>query len=210
MQKIMLQNVKNPTLTVRGASVFQGALARDAQQALLQDVRDIVRAAPLYQPVMPSGRKMSVRMTAAGSFGWVSDQRGYRYEERHPNGGAWPAIPQNILEIWDQVTGFRRAPECCLVNFYEASARMGLHQDNDEKDFTAPVLSISLGDDGLFRIGNVARGGKTESIWLCSGDIVVLGGAARLAHHGIDRIRSGTSDLLRDGGRLNLTLRVVT
>lgn len=210
MQKISLQNAQRPTVLVRGAAVYQGALDRAAQQDLLRVVREIVRAAPLYQPVTPTGRKMSVRMSAAGAFGWVSDKRGYRYAPQHPDGLPWPEIPASILSLWDQVAGYQRRPECCLVNFYSPDARMGLHQDRDEQDFSAPVVSISLGDDGLFRVGNTTRGGKTESIWLRSGDIVVMGGTARLAYHGIDRVRAGSSDLLRDGGRLNLTLRVVT
>ena len=106
-------------------------------------------------------------------------------------------------------TGLDRAPDCCLVNLYRDTARMGLHQDRDEADFAWPVLSISLGDDGLFRIGNVERGGRTESVWLHSGDVLVMGGEARLIHHGIDRIRPGSSTLLDGGGRINLTLRVV-
>ncbi|MEM9393957.1 MAG: alpha-ketoglutarate-dependent dioxygenase AlkB [Pseudomonadota bacterium] len=206
----MIETEIHPTLSIRGADVYQSALSRSAQEELLELVRKIVRRAPLYQPEMRSGRKMSVRMSAAGDFGWISDKKGYRYATSHPSGRPWPPIPAPILKLWDQVTGFPRPPECCLVNFYAPEARMGMHQDNDEQDFKAPVLSISLGDDGLFRVGGVARGGKTESLWLRSGDIVVLGGEARLAHHGVDRIRAGSSDLLRDGGRLNLTLRVVT
>jgi len=160
--------------------------------------------------VMPSGKPMSVRMSAAGQFGWMSDKDGYRYAQAHPNGAAWPAIPQEILDIWSQVTGLARQPECCLINYYGAEAKMGLHQDRDEADMQWPVVSVSLGDDGLFRMGNVTRGGKTDSIWLRSGDVVVMGGDARLAYHGVDRIRAGSSKLLPKGGRLNLTLRVVT
>ena len=157
-------------------------------------------------------------MTSAGRLGWVSDARGYRYETRHPGGGAWPDIPREILTIWDEFgqaamtsgSSALRRPESCLVNFYGEGARMGLHQDRDEADLSQPVVSVSLGDEGLFRVGNVARGGKTESLWLRSGDVVVLGGEARLAHHGVDRIRFGSNALLPAGGRINLTLRVVT
>ncbi len=123
---------------------------------------------------------------------------------------AWPAIPAPVLRIWDQVTGLERRPDCCLINYYGEGARMGLHQDKDAADFSYPVVSVSLGDDGLFRIGNPTRGGKTESVWLNSGDVVVMGGPARLAYHGVDRIRFKSSRLLPRGGRLNLTLRVVT
>jgi len=147
-------------------------------------------------------------MTAAGALGWVTDRQGYRYQDTHPNGTAWPTIPDPVLKIWHDLVGTERDPECCLINYYADGARMGLHQDKDEADFSWPVLSVSLGDDALFRMGGTSRGGRTESIWLSSGDVVIMGGAARLAYHGIDRIRSGTSRLLPKGGRLNLTLRV--
>ncbi|MDG4646975.1 alpha-ketoglutarate-dependent dioxygenase AlkB [Roseibacterium sp. SDUM158017] len=197
------------TVDVNGAVVHPGLLDETAQRALVEDVRAIVRAAPLFRPVTARGKPMSVRMTSAGEKGWVSDRRGYRYEPRHPDGGPWPPIPQAVLEIWRRVAGVARDPQCCLVNFYDADARMGLHQDRDEADFSMPVVSVSLGDEALFRVGGTERGGPTKSIWLRSGDVAVLGGAARLAYHGIDRIRPGSSTLLPRGGRINLTLRVV-
>lgn len=153
---------------------------------------------------------MSVRMTSAGRFGWIADRSGYRYDMAHPSGVPWPPIPDSILAVWRAVAQDARDPESCLVNWYGPEARMGLHQDRDEADFAQPVVSISLGDDALFRIGNEARGGKTDSLWLRSGDVLVMGGAARLLHHGVDRIRPGTSTLLEAPGRINLTLRVVT
>ena len=197
-------------IDLRGVRIIKGALDRPVQEKLLEDLRAIVRAAPLYKPVTPGGREMSVRMTAAGRFGWVTDRTGYRYEARHPSGSAWPDIPPVIEALWRDICPTARAPECCLINFYGEGARMGLHQDRDEADVTQPVLSVSLGDDGLFRVGSVARGGKTESHWLQSGDVAVLEGPARLVHHGVDRIRFGSSTLLPQGGRINLTLRVVT
>ncbi len=198
-----------PTLTIRGFQVFRGFLDAAAQAAMLKDVRAIAAAAPLFSPMTPLGRPMSVRMTSAGRYGWFSDRSGYRYERLHPSGVAWPPIPASVLAVWDAVTGLDRRPECCLLNFYGEGARMGLHQDRDEADFTFPIVSISLGDDALFRIGNRTRGGRTESIWLASGDVVFFGGDARLTYHGVDRIRQGSSGLLNDGGRINLTLRVV-
>ncbi len=195
-------------LLLRGFDIRKGHLDTPAQIALIKRLRPILQAAPLYRPVTPSGREMSVRMTSAGSLGWVTDRSGYRYQDTHPKGATWPVIPTEILGIWEDLTGADRQPDCCLINYYGEGARMGLHQDKDEADFSWPVLSISLGDDALFRIGNTTRGGKTESIWLNSGDVVIMGGPARLAYHGVDRIRFGSSRLLPKGGRINLTLRV--
>ncbi|WP_102225824.1 alpha-ketoglutarate-dependent dioxygenase AlkB family protein [Acidimangrovimonas sediminis] len=198
-----------PTLTTRGVALWKGWLSRPAQEAMLADLREVIRAAPLFSPETRWGKKMSVQMTSAGRYGWYSDRRGYRYERCHPRGTEWPPIPPSVLTIWHAVAGPARAPDCCLVNLYREGAKMGLHQDRDEADFSWPVLSVSLGDDALFRIGNLERGGKTESLWLTSGDVLAMGGPARLVHHGIDRTRPGSSDLLTGGGRINLTLRVV-
>ncbi|MGI3164259.1 alpha-ketoglutarate-dependent dioxygenase AlkB family protein [Pseudooceanicola sp. 200-1SW] len=199
----------DPTLTLRGVQIWQGFLDRPAQEALLGDLRAVQQAAPLFSPETRWGKKMSVRMTSAGKYGWYSDRRGYRYERRHPSGADWPPIPDSVLRIWSALTGLTRQPDCCLVNLYGEGAKMGLHQDRDEADFSWPVLSVSLGDEGLFRIGNTERGGKTESLWLKSGDVLILGGEARLLYHGVDRIRFGSSTLLAQGGRINLTCRVV-
>lgn len=189
---------------------YPGWLDVSGQQRIVAELRALVAKAPLFSPMTPYGRPMSVRMTSAGRFGWLSDRRGYRYSETHPNGQPWPAIPESILTVWRAVVPGAREPECCLINFYGPEARMSLHQDRDEADFSQPVVSISLGDDGLFRIGNATRGGRTQSLWLRSGDVMVMGNEARLLHHGIDRIAAGTSTLLDRPGRINLTLRVVT
>ena len=177
---------------------------------MVSDLRSVVESAPLFSPVTSRGQKMSVRMTSAGQYGWVSDRKGYRYEPRHPEGMEWPDIPTSVLDVWRMVAGYPRLPESCLINFYSETAKMGLHQDRDEADFNAPVVSISLGDSALFRIGNLERGGKTESVWLDSGDVIVIGGEQRLVYHGIDRVKPGTSTLLPKGGRINVTMRVVT
>lgn len=197
-------------LTVRGFEIFKGHLAPDAQAALVADVRAVAAVAPMFSPETPYGKPMSVRMTSAGAVGWYADRSGYRYAPTHPSGVDWPPIPDRVLALWHDLTGLDRAPDCCLINYYGESARMGMHQDKDEADFSWPVLSVSLGDAGLFRIGNTTRGGKTESLWLESGDVVVMGGDARLTYHGVDRIRFGSSALLPKGGRINLTCRVVT
>jgi len=186
------------------------------QAEALSAVRAVVAAAPFYTPEMPrSGRPFSVRMTNCGSLGWVSDRSGYRYQATHPVTGApWPPIPPVILEVWKAVSGYSYPPEACLVNHYAPGAKLGLHQDVDEADFTAPVVSLSLGDDCRFRLGGATRAEPTRAMRLASGDVVVLGGDSRLAFHGVDRIYPGTSTLLRDwfteGGRINLTLRRVT
>jgi len=198
-----------PTTTLAGVEIFEGYLDRDTQEALVSDLRDVVAQAPLFAPKTRFGKEMSVRMTSAGRYGWFTDARGYRYIDAHPSGTSWPPIPERILGIWRALASKEREPDCCLINFYGEAAKMGLHQDRDEADFGWPVLSISLGDEALFRVGGTERGGKTRSIWLRSGDVVVMGGAARLVYHGIDRIKFGTSPLLSQGGRINLTLRVV-
>jgi alkylated DNA repair protein (DNA oxidative demethylase) len=189
-----------------------GYLDRSAQERLVAIVRTIVEEAPLYTPAMPkSGQPMSVRMTNCGVLGWVSDkERGYRYQPDHPvTGKPWPRMPEELLAVWEAVSGVVVRPEACLINYYGPEARMGLHQDRDEAAYSVPVVSISLGDACLFRIGGTDRSHKTLSLRLESGDIVVLGGESRLCFHGVDRIYPLTSTLLKKPGRINLTLRRV-
>jgi DNA oxidative demethylase len=195
-----------------GLQLHPGFLDHAAQQAMVEALRAAIARAPLFTPVMPrTGKPFSVRMTNLGTLGWVSDRQGYRYQAMHPETQApWPAIPDSILRVWRDVVNYPRDPEACLVNFYQDRAKMGLHQDRDEEDFAAPVVSISLGDTALFRIGGTERGSKTQSFKLSSGDVLVMGGESRLAYHGIDRVMPGTSTLLKDGGRINLTLRRVS
>jgi alkylated DNA repair protein (DNA oxidative demethylase) len=187
-------------------------LDRGAQEQVLLDLREAIARAPLFTPVMPrTAKPFSVQMTNLGSLGWVSDKSGYRYQPSHPATGlAWPAIPESVLFVWNRVSNYPHPPEACLVNFYGADAKMGLHQDRDEEDFEAPVVSISLGDTARFRVGGTTRGGKTQSLKLASGDVLILEGPSRLAFHGIDRVIGGSSTLLKGGGRINLTLRRVT
>jgi alkylated DNA repair protein (DNA oxidative demethylase) len=185
--------------------------SRVNQQMLLQDVLAREKQAPFYRPQMPiSGKPFSVEETNFGPLGWVSDKSGYRYQPCHPvTNKTWPTMPKALAELWEEIAASAPA-QCCLVNFYRAGARMGLHQDKDEQARTAPVVSVSLGDDAVFRIGGTARRGPTKSLKLSSGDVVMFGGPARLAYHGIDRILPNSSTLIPGGGRINLTLRRVT
>jgi alkylated DNA repair protein (DNA oxidative demethylase) len=191
-----------------GFRLWPGALDAGGQAALLADVEGRLALAPPYRPVTPGGRPMSVRMSNFGPLGWVTDAaRGYRYQPTHPEtGAAWPDIPPVLLDLWARLADPDRPPDACLVNLYDADARMGLHQDRDESDRGAPVLSVSLGDTAMFRIGP-AQGGRTATLRLASGDVCLLAGEARLARHGIDRIVAGSSRLVPGGGRINLTLR---
>jgi alkylated DNA repair protein (DNA oxidative demethylase) len=194
---------------VSGFALLRAHLDPAAQAVLVADVLALAERAPFFAPMTPWGRPMRVQMTSAGRYGWYSDRRGYRYESRHPSGVEWPPIPEPVLAIWRELVPGRRDPDCCLINRYGINARMGLHRDADEADFSWPVLSISLGDPATFRLGGLRRSDPTRSFPLQSGDVMLLGGAARLAYHGIDRIRFGGSPLIPGGGRINLTLRVV-
>lgn len=196
-----------------GVRHFPQYLDRAHQEALVETIRAVVAEAPLFVPVMPgTGKPMSVRMSNCGPLGWVTDkERGYRYQTTHPlTGKPWPALPAVLLDIWNEVSGYEKAPQACLINFYSDDAKMGLHQDKDEQDLKAPVVSISLGNTCLFRIGGLSRNERTQSIKLTSGDVIVLGGKGRLCFHGVDRIYPATSTLLKSGGRINLTLRRVS
>ena len=191
-----------------GFRVIPGALHAAGQAALVGELSAALALAPPYRPVTPGGRPMSVRMTNLGPLGWISDARGYRYDPVHPGTGQpWPPIPEALLELWERLAGAPGPPDACLVNLYDADARMGLHQDKDEADFAYPVLSVSLGDTAVFRIGGPRRSDPTRTVRLSTGDVCLLAGPARLAHHGVDRILSGSSRLIPGGGRINLTLR---
>ena len=198
------------TEEIAGFQIHRGMLAPAAQSGLLDDLRAVIAAAPLVQPVTAWGKPMSVRMTSAGQVGWVIERGRYRYSPVHPETGTpWPEIPDTVLSVWRAVSGWAANPESCLINWYGDGARMGLHQDKDEGQFDAPVVSISLGDPARFRMGGTERSDPTHSTVLESGDVVVMGGAARLAYHGVDRVMFGEGNLLPDGGRINLTMRVV-
>ncbi len=205
--------MSRPMSDLDGFRLWPGLLGRAEQEALRDEVFARLKSGPLYVPRMPkSGAPMRVRMSNFGALGWVTDkEQGYRYQATHPDTGKpWPDMPEKVLALWAELTSYPAPPEACLVNLYEGDARMGLHVDSDEDAWDAPVLSISLGDTALFRIGGVVRSDPTRSVRLASGDVCMLGGPSRRAYHGVDRILPGTSRLLPKGGRINLTLRRVT
>ena len=188
------------------------------QAALIDAVKVGVARAPFFQPTLPrTGAPLSVVMSNFGPLGWVTDKEGgYRYEQAHPKTGTpWPALPDMLGKLWDEVTGYDARPEACLINWYKAAAydgkgaKMGMHVDNDERDVRAPVVSVSLGDPAMFRIGGPKRGGPTQGVKVFSGDVVVLAGDARLCHHGVSKVYYGESALVPRGGRINLTMRRV-
>jgi alkylated DNA repair protein (DNA oxidative demethylase) len=195
-------------MSIDGFRYLPARLGPDLQRQLTDDVLALTASAPFYRPITPGGKPMSVAMTNLGPLGWVTDAGGYRYQPTHPQTGApWPPIPPTLLELWAELCDAVTPPDCCLVNRYDAAARMGLHRDNDEADFRFPVLSVSLGDTALFRLGGLKRADPTGQLRLASGDVCVLGGPARRAYHGVDRILAGSSRIIPGGGRINLTLR---
>jgi alkylated DNA repair protein (DNA oxidative demethylase) len=203
----MSSELRNP-FEIEGFRLVPEALDRPAQVALAREIMAAAEEAPFGRYTTPGGAPMSVAMTSLGPFGWTSNPQGYRYRPDHPvTGRPWPAMPDALLTLWRAATGLEVPPDSCLVNLYRGAARMGLHQDRDEADLGFPVVSISLGDDARFRLGGLSRREPTAAVTLRSGDLVVLGGRARLAFHGIDRILGGSSSVVPGGGRLNLTLR---
>jgi alkylated DNA repair protein (DNA oxidative demethylase) len=197
----------NPVST-EGFRLLPQRLSPQAQAELLVEVQARIEVAPLYRPIAPTGKPMSVAMTNFGPLGWFTDLAGYRYQPIHPETDRpWPDIPQALLDLWAELADPDTPADACLVNLYGPEARMGLHQDRDEADFGFPVLSVSLGDTAVFRIGGTKRSDPTRSVRLSSGDVCLLAGPARLAHHGIDRVIPGSSRLIPGGGRINLTLR---
>jgi alkylated DNA repair protein (DNA oxidative demethylase) len=195
-------------MNVAGFRLLPGRLDTALQRQLTEEVEAALALAPPYRPETPGGKPMSVRMSNFGPLGWVTDAAGYRYQDTHPITGArWPPIPRLLADLWAELGDPAVPADCCLVNLYDAASRMGLHRDNDESEFRFPVLSVSLGDTALFRLGGLRRADPTGQIRLASGDVCLLSGPARRAYHGVDRILAGSSSLVPGGGRINLTLR---
>jgi alkylated DNA repair protein (DNA oxidative demethylase) len=195
-------------MEINGFRLIPGALDPAAQTRLADLVMAAADTAPFRAPITPGGKAMSVLQTSFGPLGWVTDRGGYRYQAAHPETGAvWPKMPDELFGIWERFASGSPAPDSCLINLYRDGAKMGLHRDADELDFTVPVVSVSLGDTAVFRLGGAGRGDPTRTVRLSSGDICVLGGEARGFYHGVDRILAGSSRLIPGGGRINLTMR---
>lgn len=193
---------------VPGFDLWPDLLSQAEQASLVEAVTAAALVVPPARYATPYGKAMSVAMTSFGAVGWTSDAAGYRYAPAHPSTGApWPAIPPRLLALWAELADPETPPDSCLINVYGPEARMSLHQDRDEADPRFPVLSVSLGDTAVFRIGGTSRKDPTRSVRLASGDVCRLSGPARLAFHGVDRILPGSSRLVQGGGRINLTLR---
>lgn len=204
----MSPNVSPMTGPPTGFRLLPGRLSPGEQADLIRAVLALAQSAPFMRQMTPGGRQMSVEMTSLGPLGWITDVHGYRYSPVHPlTGQVWPPMPQALLDLWAELADPVTPPDSCLVNLYRGGARMGLHQDRDEADFAFPVLSVSLGDTAIFRIGDTQRRSPTASVRLASGDVCLLSGEARLAFHGVDRTLEGSSRLVPGGGRINLTMR---
>jgi alkylated DNA repair protein (DNA oxidative demethylase) len=186
---------------------FAGAVAAE----LLADLNVVVAQAPFRHMVTPGGYRMSAAMTNCGTAGWVTDRRGYRYTGEDPESGRpWPPMPESFRTLAETAAaaagfpGFK--PDACLINRYAPGAKLSLHQDRNEADYTAPIVSVSLGLPAKFLFGGLTRNGRVTRIELRHGDVVVWGGAARLAYHGVDTLKDGMHDAT-GRCRLNLTLR---
>ncbi len=179
------------------------------QQSLLTEIRKVIEQAPLFKPVMPySGKPFSIEITNCGSLGWLADKKGYRYTFVQPvTNSVWPEMPKSILDLWFETTKVSYAPESCLINYYKSTSKLGMHQDKDEQFKDAPIMSISLGDTAVFKVGNNT---PTQLMKLNSGDVLILEGPSRHWYHGINCLMTKTSNLLPEGGRFNLTVRRVT
>jgi len=195
---------------VPGAVLLRG-FANDIAQQLLGDLERVLASSPWRPMTTPGGFRMSVAMTNCGTLGWVSDRTGYRYDRVDPTSGEpWPAMPATFLQLAAQAAaaaGFDRfVPDACLVNRYEAGARLSLHQDRDERDYAQPIVSASLGLPATFLFGGIRRADKSRRLSLAHGDVVVWGGPARLSHHGILPLKEGEHPLT-GRCRINLTFR---
>ncbi|MEW6639775.1 MAG: DNA oxidative demethylase AlkB [Pseudomonadota bacterium] len=198
-------------LPLATGAVVLGGFALPRADALLAALREVVAQAPFRHLITPGGYRMSVAMTNCGAVGWVSDRSGYRYDGVDPESGRrWPAMPEPFTALAADAAaaaGFARlVPDACLINRYEPGAKLSLHQDKDELDLDAPIVSVSLGLPATFLFGGLSRSDKTRRVRLSHGDVVVWGGPARLAYHGVAPLPDGEHPLV-GRQRLNLTFR---
>jgi alkylated DNA repair protein (DNA oxidative demethylase) len=210
----LFESIADTTLSrepiAQGAVLLRG-FARPAAAGLVAVLDDIAEAAPFRHMSTPGGHQMSVAMTNCGAFGWVTDLSGYRYDPIDPESGKpWPAMPAVFAELAQSAAaeaGFPAfAPDACLINRYQPGARMSLHQDKDEQDFAAPIVSMSLGLPAIFLFGGLKRSDRPRRFRLEHGDVVVWGGPARLAFHGVAPLADGEHGLI-GRRRINLTFR---
>jgi alkylated DNA repair protein (DNA oxidative demethylase) len=193
-----------------GAVVLRG-FAAAGEAALLIALQDVIAQAPFRHMVTPGGFRMSVAMTNCGSFGWVTDRTGYRYDAMDPESGKhWPRMPDSFLQLAkdaaEQAGFYGFVPDSCLINRYAPGTRLSLHQDKNERDFGEPIVSVSLGIPAVFSFGGLNRTDKPRRVQLTHGDVVVWGGPARLRYHGVMPLKKGHHTLV-GGHRINLTFR---
>lgn len=193
-----------------GTAILNG-FALGVEAEVVSALKAVVERAPLRHMVTPGGFRMSVAMTNCGRLGWLTDRRGYRYDEIDPETGLqWPAMPPAFLRLATDAAreaGFPMfAPDACLINRYEPGARLSLHQDKNERDYDQPIVSVSLGLPAIFQFGGLERSDKTIRVPVAHGDVIVWGGTARLRYHGVAPLREGNHPLLQ-GYRYNLTFR---
>ena len=198
----------------KGFFLLKSRLTKVVQQEVLAAARIVVKQAPLFRPSMPSGQSFNYSMTNCGDLGWVADRHGYRYQQTHPHTfKVFPAMPQMIrnlaIAIAKETGNNDFHPQSCLINLYGKGEKLGMHQDKTEENLSAPIISVSLGDSGIFVLGGLLRTDETRQYIVQSGDIIVLSGESRNYFHSFKGIVPNTSNLLKNGGRLNLTIRQV-
>ena len=200
-----------PSLKLCPGAFLLREFARPLERVLIAGIEEVLAAAPLRRMHTPGGQQMSVAMTNCGAAGWVTDRRGYRYQESDPESGhAWPRMPCAFAELAHAAAGSVAFggfdPDACLINCYVPGSRMSLHQDRDERDFREPIVSVSLGLPAVFLLGGSTRSAKAQRVELMHGDVLVWGGPARLRFHGVLPIQEGRHETL-GAMRINLTFR---
>ena len=214
MAKTLFDNIAKAELTKKslgsGAMLLAG-FAKKWEAKLLQGIKDVTAAAPFRHMITPGGFRMSVAMTNCGALGWITDRTGYRYDGVDPESGRkWPTMPDCFLQLATsaavEACFDKFIPDACLINRYESSAKLSLHQDKDEQDFSQPIVSVSLGIPATFLFGGMQRSDKTSRIPVEHGDVIVWGGPARLRYHGVMPLKDDSHPLLGKY-RVNLTFR---